>query len=204
MGESDAGKGQVLASSDLTPLTVAEPYVGMKIEMAAVEQGKPGVVLCKLDHHKTFEGKAKVKLLGLPAKVTAPELEIDKTTSELNFQLTTAADSPKGQHKNLFCHLTIPEATYNILLFVYLPILFLGAVLNAVNLFVILTSDKLRRDPRNSFIVALAFSDLFLCIFTSPLTLWYTLEGHWPLGGSTDLLCKYEVMFHIIIDQTLK
>ena len=35
-------------------------------------------------------------------------------------------------------------------------------------------------DPRNSFIAALAFSDLTLCVFTSPLTLWYTLEGHWP------------------------
>ena len=39
---------------------------------------------------------------------------------------------------------------------------------------------KLRADPRNSFIAALAFSDLTLCVFTSPLTLWYTLEGHWP------------------------
>ena len=39
---------------------------------------------------------------------------------------------------------------------------------------------KLRVDPRNSFIAALAFSDLTLCVFTSPLTLWYTLEGHWP------------------------
>ncbi len=88
-------------------------------------------------------------------------------------------------------HLTIPSATYKLLLGVYLPLIVLGAVLNVVNLFVILTSAKLRRDPRNCFIVALAFSDLFLCIFTSPLTLWYTLEGHWPLGGDTELLCRF-------------
>ncbi len=25
----------------------------------------------------------------------------------------------------------------------------------------------------------------------SPLTLWYTLEGHWPLGGGTFLLCRF-------------
>ena len=46
--------------------------------------------------------------------------------------------------------------------------------------FISLDDRKLRVDPRNSFIAALAFSDLTLCVFTSPLTLWYTLEGHWP------------------------
>ena len=110
MGESNAGKGQMLASSALIPLTVAEPYLGMKIEMAAVEQGKGGQVVCKLTQATPFEGKAKVKLLGLPAKVSAPEIEIDKTTTEISFPVTIAPDSPKGQHKNLFCHLTIPAA----------------------------------------------------------------------------------------------
>ncbi|MEE2808995.1 MAG: PPC domain-containing protein [Verrucomicrobiota bacterium] len=110
MGESDAGKGQILASSNLTPVTVAEPYLGMKIEMAAVEQGQDGSVICKLTHTTPFEGKAKIKLLGLPAKVTAPEMEIDKGTTELSFPIKIATDSPKGQHKNLFCHLSIPQS----------------------------------------------------------------------------------------------
>jgi hypothetical protein len=110
MGESDAGKGQILASSALVPITIAEPYLGMKIEMAAVEQGKSGAVVCKLTQSTPFEGKAKVKLLGLPAKVSSPEIEIDKTTTEISFPVSIAPDSPKGQHKNLFCHLTIPVA----------------------------------------------------------------------------------------------
>ncbi|MFP6872226.1 MAG: PPC domain-containing protein [Verrucomicrobiales bacterium] len=114
MGESDAGKGQILASSALVPITIAEPYLGMKIEMAAVEQGKAGAVICKLTQSTPFEGKAKVKLLGLPAKVSAPEIEIDKTTTEISFPVTIAPDSPKGQHKNLFCHLTIPAADTSI------------------------------------------------------------------------------------------
>ncbi len=88
-------------------------------------------------------------------------------------------------------HLTIPDYLYNFLLGLYLCIIFPGAVLNLVNLVIILTSVKLRRDPRNSFIVALAASDLFLCIFTAPLTLWTTLEGHWPLGKDTGLLCSF-------------
>ena len=110
MGESSAGNGQILASTELTPVTVAEPYLGMKIEMAAVEQGQDGLVICKLTHATPFEGKATVKLLGLPAKVTTSEIEIDKTTEEINFPITIAKDSPKGQHKNLFCYLNIPEA----------------------------------------------------------------------------------------------
>lgn len=110
MGESDAGKGQILASSNLTPVTVAEPYLGMKIEMAAVEQGQDGSVICKLTHATPFEGKATIKLLGLPAKVTAPEMEIDKGMTEISFPIKIAADSPKGQHKNLFCHLNIPQS----------------------------------------------------------------------------------------------
>jgi hypothetical protein len=43
---------------------------------------------------------------------------------------------------------------------------------------------KLRLDPRNSFIVALAVSDFFLCNFTSPLTLWH--PRHKALFVSTD------------------
>jgi hypothetical protein len=54
-----------------------------------------------------------------------------------------------------------------------------------------LTNRKFRGDPRYSFILALAFSDFFLCNFTSPLTLWTTLKGHWPLGENTRILCKF-------------
>ena len=110
MAESDAGQGQILAATALTPITVAPPYVTMKINMAAVEQGKPGEVLCSLENLKPFEGTAKIQLYGLPAKTTTTELEITKDTKELRFPITTVSDSPRGQHKNLFCHIEIPEA----------------------------------------------------------------------------------------------
>ncbi|MGI9242918.1 MAG: PPC domain-containing protein, partial [Verrucomicrobiales bacterium] len=110
MAESNAGQGQILAATALTPITVAPPYVSTKIEMAAVEQGKPGVVLCTMENLKPFEGKAKVQLYGLPAKTTTVEQEITSDTKEIRFPITTASDSPKGQHKNLFCHIEIPES----------------------------------------------------------------------------------------------
>lgn len=110
IGEGDAGQGTVLASSGLIPVTVAAPYLGMKIEMAAIEQGKSGPVLCKLEWTKPFEGKARATLQGLPGKAEAPALEITKDQTEISFPVTTAPDTPAGQHKQLFCYLEIPEA----------------------------------------------------------------------------------------------
>ena len=86
------------------------------------------------------------------------------------------------QVEDIQYHMEVPPLVYYLLLAVYLPLVSLGIIFNLTLLSVILSTRKLRVDPRNSFIVALAFSDLSLCFFTSPLTLWYTLEGHWPLG----------------------
>ncbi len=110
IGESNAGQGEILSSTDLVPLTIAPPYLGMKIEMAAIEQGKGGEVICKLDLAKPFEGKAKATLQGLPAKATAPTVELSKDQTEIHFPITTTGETPTGQHKQLFCYLEIPEA----------------------------------------------------------------------------------------------
>ena len=50
---------------------------------------------------------AKVKLLGLPNKVSAPEMEFNKDTKELAFAVTTDAASPAGRHKNVFAQVVI-------------------------------------------------------------------------------------------------
>ena len=110
IGESDAGKGPILAGTGLIPVRVAAPYLAMKIEMSAIEQGKAGEVLCKLEHAHAFEGKAKVTLQGLPAKAEAPVVEITKDQTEVHFPVTTTAETPGGQHKQLFASIDIPEA----------------------------------------------------------------------------------------------
>jgi hypothetical protein len=46
-------------------------------------------------------------LVGLPAKVEADEMEFNKDTQELVFQVRTDAASPEGQHKNIFCEVVI-------------------------------------------------------------------------------------------------
>jgi hypothetical protein len=108
-GESDAGTGPIYTSSALTPITVAPPYLTMKMEMASIEQGKPGELFCKLEVAKPWEGKAKLTVFGLPAKTATTELEIAATDKEIRFPVTTAADSPVGKHQNLFCQAIITE-----------------------------------------------------------------------------------------------
>jgi len=101
--------GTAWVSSQLATLEIAAPYVEFTIERAAVEQGKETEVFCKIKHNRPFEGKAKVRLVGLPNKVTAPELELTKGQQELSFKVTTDKASPAGRHRNIFCQVFIPE-----------------------------------------------------------------------------------------------
>ncbi|MFO0878087.1 MAG: PPC domain-containing protein [Gemmataceae bacterium] len=106
---SDAGKGPMWVSSQLATIEVAAPFVAINIERAAVEQGKDTEMFCKVQQLTPFEGKAKVRLMGLPFKVLAPEMEITKDTKDFVFKVTTDKTSPAGQHRNLFCQVVIPK-----------------------------------------------------------------------------------------------
>ncbi|MBT5715339.1 MAG: peptidase, partial [Opitutae bacterium] len=44
-GEANNGNGIQLASSQLTPITVEDPYLSIKINMAAIERGKEGEII---------------------------------------------------------------------------------------------------------------------------------------------------------------
>jgi hypothetical protein len=109
IGTATVEGGAVWVSSQLANLRVAEPFLTMKIETAAAEQGHEVSVVAKIEHKRPFEGKAKVTLLGLPHKVTAPELEITKDDAEVVFPVSVDAESPAGQHKALFCNVVIMQ-----------------------------------------------------------------------------------------------
>jgi len=110
IGESDAGQGTILASSGLVSVRVAAPYLAMKLEMAAIEQGQAGEVVAKIEQAHAFEGKARVVLEGLPAHAQAAAVEISKDDTEIHFAVTTTADTPVGKHKQLFASIEVPEA----------------------------------------------------------------------------------------------
>jgi hypothetical protein len=100
-------KGQLWVSSELVDLEIAPPYMLATLQMTAAEQGKPTAVLCKLDQKVPFEGKAKVKLLGLPPNATAQEIEIAATDKEVTIPVTVDAKTPIGTHQTLFCRVTV-------------------------------------------------------------------------------------------------
>ena len=89
---ADAGKGPVWTSSQLFTIEVAAPPVTLTMERPAVEQGQTTQLFCKVAVAAPFEGKAKVTIFGLPAKVTTPEMELTKDTKELAFPII--ADKP--------------------------------------------------------------------------------------------------------------
>ncbi len=109
LGEADTPSGRVLVSTGLTTLTVAPPFLELKIEMAAIEQGKPGSVLCTLTHHQAFEGKARAVLYGLPHLVTTQVCELTKDDTQLVFPIQSDPTSPAGKHQQLFCQLFVPQ-----------------------------------------------------------------------------------------------
>jgi hypothetical protein len=109
LGVATVGNGPVWVSSQLATLEIAAPFVAFALERAAGEQGKATDLFCKIQHNTPFAGPAKVKLVGLPPKVTAPDLDITKDTKELAFKLTLDKTSPPGQHNNLFCQVMIVQ-----------------------------------------------------------------------------------------------
>jgi len=96
-------------SSQMAKIEIGMPYVGLKFDLATAEQGQDSKVVCKLEQKLPFEGKAKLKLMGLPNKVTTQEIEITKDMSEAVFPIKVDATSPVGMHRNLYCALIIEK-----------------------------------------------------------------------------------------------
>lgn len=107
LGTATVKGGPVWTSSQLTPLEVGDPYLLGKIEPVVARAGETTKLICKLDQKQPFDGKAKVKLLGLPDKVTAPEIEITKDSKEAVFDVQIDPKVQPGSHRALFCSVEI-------------------------------------------------------------------------------------------------
>ena len=100
--------GPAWVSSQLFDLEVAAPFFAFTMERAAVEQGKETEIPCKITMTTPLPASAKVRLMGLPPKVLAPELDLAKDTKELIFKLQIDKAAPAGQHRNIFCQAIVP------------------------------------------------------------------------------------------------
>jgi hypothetical protein len=106
---ADAGKGPVWTSSQLFTIDVAAPPVTLTMERPAVEQGQTTQLFCKVAVAAPFEGKAKVTIYGLPAKVTTQVMEVTKDAKEIAFPIAAAKDSPAGKHGGIFAQVVIEK-----------------------------------------------------------------------------------------------
>jgi len=109
VGSADTGKGAVWVSTQLADLEVVPPFLSGQIARTFVDQGDKTVVTVKLQQKVPFEGKAKIQLLGLPNKVTAPDREITKDDTEVKFDVQADKTSPVARHNALFCQVSIPQ-----------------------------------------------------------------------------------------------
>ena len=109
LAEANTPTGRVYTSSDLVEVTVAPSFFTGKFDLTVAEQGSEVKLVCKLEQARPFEGNARLQLLGLPAKATAQPVEINKDATEATFTVTVAPDTPRGQHKNLYCRATLLE-----------------------------------------------------------------------------------------------
>jgi len=93
------------------PVTVrvTEPPVEIAAEKTTTEQGREAKIVCKVTKAGGFEGVAKVKLMGLPAKIEAPELDLPAGAAELVFPIAVPPDAPAGRHENIFCQVRVPQ-----------------------------------------------------------------------------------------------
>ncbi len=111
LGSAETDDGRVWASTQLGTLDVAAPMLAMSMNPAAVERGKSGKVVVNIEDKTPFDGKAKVRLVGLPPNVKAEPEELEFTAKDktVTFNVTTKDRTPVGTHRSLLCVATITK-----------------------------------------------------------------------------------------------
>jgi hypothetical protein len=107
LAESDAGKGVMYNASPFISLSVEEPYVGVKLTMTSAKQGETVEMLAEVEHLREFKGEGEVQLFGLPAHSTAESKLLKPGAETLAFPIVTTEKTPVGQHKGVFCTVTL-------------------------------------------------------------------------------------------------
>ena len=100
----------IVAEANIGELEFAAPFLAGKMELTKVERGQTARMVCVLEQKVPFEGTAVARLVGLPDRVTAKEVEITKDSKEAVFEIVTSDKSPVGITKNIFCNVVITHS----------------------------------------------------------------------------------------------
>ena len=99
--------GSAWVSSQSAPVEVAPAFLNGRMDLAKVERGKSGRMVCVLEVKTPFEGEAEARLAGLPDGITAAPVMIRADSREAVFEIATTDKSPVGTHKNLSCRVEV-------------------------------------------------------------------------------------------------
>lgn len=99
--------GRVECSTQLVPLTIAEPYFDVKIPTHTALQGSESQLKLALEHRTEFTGDAELQLLRLPPGVTAEKVQVQAGATEAVFNLKIAPDARVGRHRGVACEVLL-------------------------------------------------------------------------------------------------
>lgn len=108
----ETGVGRRRVSSQIVPLTIAEPFVELASQPESLRRGERKRYLWTVAQKTPFEGNARVTLLGLPKGVTAvePLPVITKDTKEIAFELRATDEALMGSVGGLSCEVIVQAA----------------------------------------------------------------------------------------------
>jgi hypothetical protein len=109
LGHATIAGGEVYVSSQLATLKVVLPFIAGKIETLAMHPGETAQLVVNLQPLKPFDGKAKIRVQGLPEKASAAPKEISHEDRTVSFDVSVDSKCQPGSFKNLFCAVDVPD-----------------------------------------------------------------------------------------------
>ncbi len=107
LAESDAGQGLLYTASALVDMPVEDHVLKMTMNLGTVVQGGSGEILVDVEPIRDFQGEAAISIVGLPPKTKIGEVKIKPGLEQIKIPVQTEESAPVGQHKNLFCDMTL-------------------------------------------------------------------------------------------------
>ncbi|HTU24721.1 MAG TPA: serine protease [Pirellulales bacterium] len=106
------GAGRIRVSTSMIDLEIAEPYVALKNQPAAIRRGQQAQVVWDVEHKKPLPGQAEAVLVGLPKGVTlvGPPPRLAAGDRQLVFNLEADREVLLGQYRELSCEIVVHEA----------------------------------------------------------------------------------------------
>ena len=110
-GDYYSGVGRIRVSSHFIDLKVAQPYVTLNIQRAAVERGGHGQIVCEVKHHQPLPAPAVAELRRLPngIKLMQPLPMIAPNDSQVSFNIEASSDALVGLYKDIICEVTVTD-----------------------------------------------------------------------------------------------